>query len=141
MNDLAQIMNHGLVIFQDHNDPNGTATVKKIATPISPTDILHNEVGPNCSVKDFPSHDAACDFCLKFISGGIEEANLTECHVQLAYNPTGYALKVKNLDKVKAANPEEAHSLGMEQVVAFFKEQGITKKVGDSFELKVIPVR
>ena len=134
--DFKNIMQHGLVIFQDEN----VTTVKKIATPTSPTDILHNEVGPDCSVKTFTSYDVAVDFCEKFVEGGIEEANLQEAKVQVAYNPTGYSLKLKNLQNVKAATYQEALDMANQQATAFFKEEGITKKIGDNFEVKVIPV-
>lgn len=134
MMDFKNIMQHGLVIFHDDNN---STTVKKIATPTSPTEVLHNEVGPDCSIKNFSSYDAAVNFCETFCEGGIEEANLRECTVQLAYNPTGFALKVKNLDNVKAATPEEAEILGEELVKTYFEEIGLTKKV--EYELKVRP--
>lgn len=137
-NKELMFMDYGLCIF---THPNGSFQVQKIKTHRSPTCVLHNEEVEDCSFKMFNDLDAAYDFCLKFCESGIEEANLTECHVQLAYNPTGYSLKVKNLDNIRAANPEDAHELGMKQVVAFFEEEGIAKRVGDNFELKVIPVR
>lgn len=135
MMDFKNIMQHGLVIFHDENS---TTTVKKVATPTSPTEVLHNEVGPDCSIKTFTLYDAAVAFCEKFCESGVEEANLRECSVQLAYNPTGFALKVKNLENVKAATPEEAEQLGEEQVKTYFKEIGLTKKI--DYELKVRPV-
>lgn len=132
--DFKNIMQHGLVIFHDDNN---TVTVKKIATPTSPTDVLHDEVSPDCSTKSFSLYDEAVTFCERFCESGIEEANLRECTVQLAYNPTGFALKVKNLENVKAASPEEAERLGEEQVKTYFKEIGLNKKV--DYELKVRP--
>jgi hypothetical protein len=128
-------MDYGLCIWTRKDN---TYQVRKIKTHRSPTDVLHNEEVPDCSVKIFPDIDAAYDFCLKFCEGGVEEANLRECTVQLAYNPTGHAFKIKNLENVKAATPEEAEAMGEEQVKTYFEEIGLTKKV--EYELKVRPV-
>mgnify|MGYP003967973511 FL=1 len=137
MMDFKNIMQHGLVIFHDDNN---TTTVKKIATPTSPTEVLHNEVGPDCSIKNFPLYDTAVAFCEQFIECGLEEANLQEAKVQLAFNPTGHLMKVKNLENVKAASYEEAMEMATQQATAFLEEEGLVKKVGDNFEVKVIPV-
>lgn len=138
MNLLGQIMNHGMIIWE--KTQHGVVVVQKIKTVKSPTDVLHNEIGSDCSIKEFPSHDVACEFCRKFIENGIEEANLTECQVQLGYNPTGLAMKMKTLDNVRAASYEEAMKMANQQAVAFFEKRGIAKKIGDNFEVKVIPV-
>lgn len=134
--DFKQLMQHGLVIFHD----NSGTTVKKIATPTNPTEVLHNEIGQNCSIKNFPLYDTAVAFCWDFIEHGLEKANLVKCTVAVAYNPTGLALKIKNLDNIEATSHKEAIKIATEQAVAFFKDQGIVKKIGDDFEVKVYPI-
>ncbi len=134
--DLKNIMQHGLIIFRD----NSGVTVKKISTPTSPTEVLHNEVGPDCSTKNFPLYDLALTFCESFVEHGLEEANLTEATVSVGYNPTGHALKTKTLDNVKAATYDEAVELAKQQALAFFEAQGIAEKIGDNFEVQVRPI-
>lgn len=133
---MKKMMNHGLIIFADPP----RAIVKKIKTPLSPTDVLHNEVGPDCSILSFTGWPEAFCFCERFLEGGVEEANLQECTVQLSYNPTGLAHKLKTLDNVRAASYEEAVELATQQARDFFDEQEITEKVGDDFEVKCYPI-
>ncbi len=135
---LQDFMDYGLIIW--FRPAGNTYTVQKVKTHISPTDVLHNEVEPSCCTKEFPHIDAAYDFCRKFCESGIEEANLKECQVQIGYNPTGLAMKVKLLDNVTAASYEEAVEMANQQALDFFETIGIAKRIGDNFEVKVIPV-
>jgi hypothetical protein len=140
MTDFKKIMEHGLVIFSGSDE---LTHVRKIETPTSRTRILvpaSSENDFDLTIKTFASYEAAVSFCEKFIEGGVEEANLQEAKVQLAYNPTGHFLKAKSLENVKAASYKEAMEMATQLAMAFFKEEGITKKVGDNFEVKVIPV-
>jgi len=126
-------MNHGFVIYQNDNK----TTVKKIKTPASPTDVLHNEVSSDCSTKDFPNYDEALTFCYTFIDQGKEKANLKECRVYVAWNKTGFSLKSATLENVFATSYDEACEMGNELAEKYLKEHDI--KV-DDFEITVRPV-
>ena len=128
-----KIMNHGFIIYQNENK----TTVKKIKTPASPTDVLHDEVSSDCSTRDFSNYDEAMQFCYTFIDSGKEKANLKECHAYVAWNKTGLSLQSASLENVFAASYGEAHEMATTLAEAYLKKNDI--KV-DDFEVEVRPV-
>lgn len=134
MIDFRKFMDFGLVIWTQEDE---TVVVQKIKTYKSNTDVLHNDICSNCSIKSFSTYDNAIKYCQSYVDQG--DSKLRKCTVQLVYR-NGSNFKLKTLENVEAKSYKEALDLANKQVMDFFKKEEIVDKVGSNFELKVRPV-
>lgn len=130
MNNLIKFMDMGFIIWSKEDK----FVVQKVSTNKNPSCFLYEQE----SIKEFDSFETAVDFCEKFISES--ESNLRICKVQMAYNSTGYASKIVCLDDIKASSPSDANEKAKKMAIKYLKSNDLFDKVGDNFELKVVPI-